>query len=122
MSNKKILIIEDEPDAVSILKMRLERNGFDVVSSIDGKEGFEKARAVTPDLILLDLMLPKVDGYWVCNMLKSDKRFKDIPIIILSAKSAGSDIEVAKECGADGYIVKPFEFEELLSKIKKLME
>ena len=118
---KKILIIEDEPDAASLLKMHLEKNGYKAICALDGKEGFKKARTEQPDLILLDLMLPKVDGYWVCSMLKSDKRFADIPIIILTARSTDSDMAVSRECGADDYVVKPFEFKELLSKIEKAL-
>lgn len=121
MAKEKILIIEDEPDAATFLKMHLEKNGYNVVCALDGKEGFELARAGQPDLILLDLMLPKVDGYWVCSMLKSDKVFSGIPIIVLTARSADTDMKVAKECGADDYVVKPFEFKELLSKIKKII-
>ena len=118
---KKILVIEDESDAATFLKMHLEKHDYEVVCALDGKDGFKKARTVAPDLILLDLMLPKVDGHWVCSMLKSDKRFADIPIIILTARSTDSDMAVSRECGADDYVVKPFEFKELLSKIEKAL-
>ncbi|MDP3792100.1 MAG: response regulator [Candidatus Omnitrophota bacterium] len=122
MAKKKILIIEDEPDAALFLKMHLEKSGFNAICASDGKEGFEKVRTETPDLILLDLMLPQVDGLWVCNILKSDKRFTRIPIIILTAKATDSDMAVAKKCGANGYMVKPFEFSDLLIEIKKFLK
>ena len=121
MVRKKILIIEDEPDAAGLFKMHLEKYGYEVLCALDGKEGYRLARTRAPDLILLDLMLPKVDGIWICNMLKSDKRFAGIHVIVLTAKSAAADMEILKKCGADGYVVKPFEFKDLLSKIKSAL-
>jgi len=118
----KLLVVEDEGELLEFLKMRLEANGYEVIGACDGKEGFEKAVKEKPDLILLDLMLPKVDGYWVCNLLKKDKRYDMIPIIILTAKSGAEHSKLAKECGADFYMTKPFEIEELLSKIASLIK
>ena len=118
----KILIVEDEHELLDFMKMRLEANGYEVIGAADGKEGFEKARQDKPDLILLDLMLPKIDGYWVCNLLKKDKRYVNVPVIIVTAKSAAEDKRLAKECGADAYMVKPFDIEELLAKIKHLLK
>jgi DNA-binding response OmpR family regulator len=114
-------MIEDEADFVEFLKMRLEANGYEVVAAVDGKDGFEKARSEKPDLILLDLMLPKVDGYWVCNFLKHDTRFSSIPVIILTAKTGEASVKLAKDCGADEYMQKPFEVDDLLSKISGLL-
>ena len=122
MSTRKILIVEDEPELREFLKMRLEANGYDVVGAADGKEGFEKAHGEKPDLILLDLMLPKIDGYWVCNLLKHDKRHEHIPIIIITAKSGEENVKLAMDCGADAYMVKPFEIQKLLAKIASLLK
>ena len=121
MVKKKILIIEDEPDAAEFLKMHLEKNGYDVLCAFDGKEGYRLARTRAPDLILLDLMLPEVDGFWVCGMIKNNIKFAGIPIIVLTARSADIDMEVAKKCGADDYVIKPFEFKDLLTKIKNIV-
>ncbi|MDD5428538.1 MAG: response regulator [Candidatus Omnitrophica bacterium] len=118
----KILIVEDESDLREFVKMRLEANDYEVIVASDGKEGFEKASHENPDLILLDLMLPKVDGYWICNLLKNDKRHAAIPIIIVTAKSGADSMKLAKDCGADAYVVKPFEIGDLLSKIASLLK
>lgn len=119
---RKILVIEDEPDAAGFLKLHLEKYEFEVYCAFDGKEGYRLARTKNPDLILLDLMLPEVDGFWVCEMLKTDAKFEKIPVIVLTARSADEDMAVAKKCGADDYITKPFEFNDLLSKIRKLLK
>lgn len=121
MIKKKILIIEDEPDAAALLKMHLEKHGYEVLSAEDGREGYRLARTRAPDLILLDLMIPEMDGFWVCSMVKSNKKFAGIAIIALTARSAADDMKTAKKCGADDYVVKPFEFSELLLKIKGLI-
>lgn len=118
----RILVVEDEGELLEFLKMRLEANGYEVIGASDGKEGFEKAIKEKPDLILLDLMLPKIDGYWVCSLLKNDKRHESIPIIILTAKSRAEHSKFARECGADAYMTKPFEVEELLSRIESLIK
>ena len=119
---RKILIIEDEHELLDFMKIRLEANDYKVVSACDGKEGYEKACNEKPDLILLDLMLPKIDGYWVCNLLKHDKRYENVPIIIITAKSGDENQKLAKECGADAYMQKPFDIEALLAKIASLLE
>ena len=122
MIKKKILIVEDEPDAAALLKMHLERHGYEILCAEDCKEGFRLARSRAPDLFLLDLMIPEMDGFWVCSMVKGDKKFAGIAIIALTARSAADDMKTAKECGADDYVVKPFEFSELLAKIKGLLD
>lgn len=118
----KILIVEDESELRDFMKIRLEANSYDVITAGDGKEGFQKACQENPDLILLDLMLPKVDGYWVCNLLKNDRRHASTPIIIVTAKSGADSMKLAKDCGADAYVVKPFEIGDLLSKIASLLK
>lgn len=122
MSEKKrILIVEDEIELNEMIKIRLEANDFEISTAFDGKEGLEKARNQEPDLIILDLMLPKLDGYKVCGLLKSDSRFNKIPIIIFTALAQNSNKEMGLELGADAYITKPFKSEVLLEKIKELM-
>ena len=118
---KKILIVDDEAELVGLVKIRLEAVGYEVLKAFDGQEGLDKAKLEKPDLILLDVMMPKMDGYKVCGLLKMDARFKKIPIILFSAKAQKEDVELAKEVGADLYITKPFEAPILLAKIKELL-
>jgi len=122
MDKKRILIVDDEEDIVNVLRFRLEANNYAVLSASEGQEGLNKARAEKPDLIILDLMLPKLDGYKVCRMLKFDESYKSIPIIMFTARAQKKDEELGMEMGADAYIAKPFEPEVLLAKIKELLE
>ena len=122
MAKKRILVVEDESDMAALLKTRLDKKGYEAIVASDGKEGFDKAKAEKPDLVILDLMLPKVDGFWICNILKHDKRYSETPIIILTARSEKTDMELANECGADCYMIKPFEFDELARNIEKLLK
>jgi DNA-binding response OmpR family regulator len=117
----KILVIDDEPDFSNTLKIRLESNGYEVVVAGDGISGLGLARSLLPDLIILDLMLPKMDGFRVARFLKFDDRHKKVPIIVLSARSQASDIKMGMEVGADLYITKPFKSEELLGVVSKLL-
>ncbi|MEK6732350.1 MAG: response regulator [Candidatus Omnitrophota bacterium] len=121
MDKKRILIVDDEEDIVNVLRLRLEANNYAVLSASEGQEGLNKARAEKPDLIILDLMLPKLDGYKVCRMLKFDESYKSIPIIMFTARAQKKDEELGMEMGADAYIAKPFEAEVLLDKIKELL-
>jgi len=120
-NRKKILVVEDSQDIRNILYMRLLINGYDVIVAEDGQQGLDKAKNENPDLIILDLMLPKIDGYEVCRMLKFDDKFKNMPIIILSALDQQEDREKATKSGADAYFIKPFDLELLLTKIKNLI-
>lgn len=117
----KILVIEDEPDTVKVIEKRLSDHGFKVIVSYDGYRGIELARKEKPDLIILDLMLPAIDGHKVCGLLKKDKRFTDTPIIIFTAKAQEEDMRLAREVGADAYISKPFQLSELLAKVEELL-
>ncbi|MFH1791091.1 MAG: response regulator [Candidatus Omnitrophota bacterium] len=119
---KRILVVDDEADLVETLTFRLEANGYEVIPAYDGKEALDKARREKPDLILLDLMLPHIDGYKVCGMLKSDDKYKSIPIILFTARAQDQDKKLGLEAGANGYITKPFEAKELLAKIKELLQ
>ena len=118
---KKILLVDDEVGLVDMMKMRLEANNYDVITAFDGNEALEKAKKENPDLIILDLMLPKMDGYKVCGLLKTDTRYSKIPIIIFSAMAQEKDKKLAEEVKADTYITKPFDPQVLLSKIKELL-
>ena len=121
IERKKILIVEDEVQLAEMLKMRLEAEDYDVVLAYDGHEGVSKAREENPDLIVLDIMLPKLDGYQVCRMIKFDKTMKTIPIIMLTALGQKEDREWGKKVHADAYMTKPFETEYLLEKISHLI-
>ena len=118
---KKILIVEDEPDILKVVSSRLKKMGYEVLIAVDGKEGVDIAQKEKPDLILLDLRLPLMDGYEVCKRVKADKKLKHIPVILLSASQVARIKESMKECKADDYIIKPFEPKELLDKIKKFI-
>ncbi|MCK4948178.1 MAG: response regulator [Candidatus Aureabacteria bacterium] len=118
---KKILFVDDEPQLVEMVKIRLEANNYEVILASDGEQALEKARGEKPDLIILDIMLPKMDGYKVCRMLKFDDKYSSIPVIMLTARSQKSEKSMGEEVGADAYIIKPFEPQMLLGKIKELL-
>lgn len=122
MDKKKLLIVDDEEDLRKMLKFRLEAMDYEVDEAGDGQEGLDKARSDWPDLIILDIMLPKIDGYKVCRMIKFDEKHKHKPIIMFTARAQEKDKMLGKEMGADAYITKPFEPEELLLKIKELLK
>ncbi|MCH4889502.1 response regulator transcription factor [Acidaminobacter sp. JC074] len=115
---KKILIIEDDDHIIELLKFNVENNGYEVDVAMDGREGLNKAINDLPDLILLDLMLPSIDGIDICKKLKSKDRTKDIPIIMLTAKGHETDKILGLEIGADDYITKPFSVRELMTRVK----
>ena len=121
MDKKRILLVDDEVQLVEVVKMRLEANNYEVIPAYDGQEALDKARKIKPDLIILDLMLPKMDGYKVCRMLKFDEKYKNIPIVMFTARAQDSDEKLGYEVGADGYIIKPFEPKALLDKIAELL-
>ena len=114
----RILIVDDEADLVSVLRIGLEVEGFEVISAADGEEGLRMAREQQPSLVLLDLMLPKMDGYKVCRALKFDERYKKLPIFILSARSGEQDRRLAMEMGADAFVTKPYEMKDLVARIR----
>jgi len=118
----RVLVVDDEADLVRILQFGLEAIGYHVDTASDGQEGLKKARELKPDIILLDLMLPKLDGYKVCRLLKFDERYKNIPIIILSARTQEGDQLLAMEMGANRFITKPYDFAEVLSHIETLLK
>ncbi len=118
---KTILIVDDEPDMVYALRMQLEAEGYRVLTAGDGREGLERVRKDRPDLVVLDLMLPKMDGYRVCRMLKFDQKFCDVPIIMFTARAQESDEKTGYEVGADAYVTKPFEPRVLLDTIRRFL-
>ncbi len=119
MAGKKILIVDDEINFVKMVQVRLEANGYDVEVAFDGEEGLEKAEEVMPDLILLDIMMPKKDGYTFLLELKKNDAMKAIPVIALTAKPGMKDMFELE--GAKDYITKPFESDQLLTKIRDLI-
>ncbi len=119
---KRILVVDDEEDIVKLVKMYLEHHRYEVIIANDGQKGLEKAKTEKPDLIVLDLMLPKMHGYKVCGLLKKDTRYAKTPIILFTAKAQEEDVKLGQEVGADAYITKPFEPEILLVKIKELLK
>ncbi|HZV90442.1 MAG TPA: response regulator [Candidatus Nitrosocosmicus sp.] len=118
----RVLVVDDEPDLVRVLEFGLKASGYTVEVASDGQEGLKKAREIKPDVILLDLMLPKLDGYKVCRLLKFDDRFKHIPIIILSARTQEGDQTLALEMGANRFVTKPYDFAEILGYIETLLK
>lgn len=114
-----ILVVDDEQVTTQLAKTFLGRHGFNVECAYDGEEALELAEETEPDLILLDVMLPKMDGYEVCDILKSKEKFKDIPILFFTAKGLKRDIERGKEVGGDDYIIKPFSGKELVARIRE---
>ena len=118
---KKILIVDDEPDVASLLTLLFESQGHQVIVATDGQQALEKARHENPDLILLDIMLPRIDGYRVARMLKFDEKFRHIPIVMLTAKIQDKDKQLGLETGADAYVTKPFDTVALLEKVKEIL-
>jgi two-component system alkaline phosphatase synthesis response regulator PhoP len=121
VSRSKVVIIEDEPDIVEVISYNLKREGYQVVSSGRGDEGLDLARAQSPALVILDLMLPGMDGLTVCQRLKADPMTRDIPIIIVSAKGEESDVVIGLGLGADDYLAKPFSPRELLARARAVL-
>ena len=118
----RVLVVDDEADLIRILEFGLKSMGYAVETASDGQEGLKKAREMKPDIILLDLMLPKLDGYKVCRLLKFDERYKNIPIIILSARTQEGDQSLAMEMGANRFITKPYDFSEVMTHIETLLK
>lgn len=118
---KRILIIEDEKDLAELLAFNLEKEGFNIICAHDGISGLELARADLPDLILLDIMLPGMQGTEVCKALRKEERTIRIPVIMLTAKGDEIDRVVGFEVGADDYIVKPFSMREIVLRIKAVL-
>ncbi len=121
MPKKDILVIEDEKDLVELIQYNLEKEGFRVMYVYDGEGGLQVARSKHPSLVLLDLMLPRLDGLEVCRRLKQDPKTADIPIIILSVKDSEADIVAGLELGVDDYVTKPFSPRVLTSRVRAVL-
>src|SRR5277367_4914159 len=117
----KILVVDDEPDALELIKFNLKAAGYEVVTAADGEEALKKARSLLPSLVILDLMLPEVDGLEVCKIIRRDARVSSTPIIMLTAKAAEIDRVLGLELGADDYLTKPFSPRELVLRVKRLL-
>lgn len=120
--DRTIFIADDELDFVSTLRSRLEFEGYGVTAAADGKEALQRIIHEKPDLILLDIMMPTMNGYQVCRELKGNAETSSIPILMLTAKSQESDKFWGKEAGADDYLTKPFDMDELMEKIGGLLD
>ncbi len=119
---KKILIVEDYNNIVEILTMRLNAMGYEVISAKDGQEGLTLARREKPDLIVLDVMLPKMNGYKISRLLKFDSKYKDIPIIMLTSRETKRDEQIGLETGADEYVYKSDRTGKLLKTIRHFLD
>ncbi len=118
----KILVVDDEPNIVQTLQDRLEMNEYNVVTACNGKDGLEKAKQEKPDVILLDVIMPIMDGHEMLEVLRKQPGCDSISVIMLTARSQTQDIARANACGIDDYIVKPFDLSELLEKIETVIE
>ena len=121
MSQATVLVIDDEKDVLELLRYNLEKAGFEVVAARDGESGLQAAMAAPPEAILLDIMMPGLDGLAVCRRLREEPRTARIPIILLTAKAGEADRVVGLELGADDYVVKPFSPRELVARIRALL-
>ncbi|MGB9840540.1 winged helix-turn-helix domain-containing protein [Thermovenabulum sp.] len=121
MANEKILIVDDEPNILELLKFNLENNGFKVIKALNGEQALELIKLEKPDLILLDVMLPGIDGYELCKILRRKTDTSEIPIILITAKNEEIDKILGLEIGADDYITKPFSVRELIARVKAVL-
>lgn len=121
MARETVLVVDDEKDILELVEYNLTRNGYKVYLAVSGEQALEQARRSVPDLIVLDLMLPGVDGLEVCRVLRADARTKQVPILMLTAKGEDADVVAGLELGADDYMTKPFSPRVLLARIKSVL-
>ncbi len=121
MQDKQILVVEDEEDILELVSFNLKKQGYQVKGVTSGEEALQEARRKIPSLIILDLMLPGVDGFDVCKSLKNDPRTKAVPIVMLTARSEEADIVIGLELGADDYLTKPFSPRELIARVRAIL-
>ena len=119
MPNEKILLVDDEPDFIETVQFFLEANEYQVFTATNGEEAVEKTAEEKPDLILLDIMMPKMDGLAACRILKNNENTRSIPIIMVTAKGSREDVAQASGAGANSYIMKPFNLIKLVDKIQE---
>lgn len=121
MAGEKILVVDDEPHIVQLITFNLEKNGYKVISANNGVDGLKMAKSEFPQLVLLDLMLPELDGYDVCREIRRDNNIANMPVIMTTAKSEELDKILGLELGADDYITKPFSVRELVARVKAVL-
>ena len=121
MPGQRILIVEDEEAIVEVVSQTLRRHGYETASAADGDDALEKAFSLRPDLVILDLMLPKMDGWEVCRRLKADRQTASVPVLMLTARREERDVVEGLEIGADDYMKKPFSLSELAARVKALL-
>ncbi len=119
--SKKILIVDDEPDLLEMVQISLETEGYECIVAYDGFRALDRAHKEKPDLIILDVMLPGLNGYKICRLLKFDEQYKHIPIIMLTAEAQEKDRLTGEETGADYYMTKPFSSDKLIAKIAEFL-
>ncbi len=119
---KKVLIADDEPNIVISLEFLLRREGFEVLVAVDGEEALAKARAEKPDLVLLDVMMPKMNGFDVCQALRADPELAGMRVLMLTAKGRDTEVSKGLGLGADAYVTKPFSTKELVTQIRSLLD
>ena len=121
MSKGKVLVVDDEIYIVHILDFSLGMEGYEVITALDGEQALERMKSERPDLVVLDIMMPKLDGYEVCKAIKSNPATKQTPVILLSAKGRNVDQKLGFDVGADDYITKPFSPRKLVERINQLL-
>lgn len=119
---KKILAVDDEKHIVRLVQVNLQRHGYEVHTAYDGREALEKVREVKPDLIVLDVMMPHLDGFGVLRRLKADPETRDIPVIMLTAKAQDADVFRGWQSGVDSYLTKPFNPLELITFVERILD
>ncbi|MDQ3964522.1 MAG: response regulator [Actinomycetota bacterium] len=120
-NEKRILVADDDPVILRLIQVNLELEGYQVLTANNGEEAIAAANTETPDLVILDIMMPRLDGYQTCERLKADDATKDIPVVFLSAKAQQADIEKGKSYGVEEYLTKPFDPTELLEVVERLV-
>ncbi len=121
-SMKKILIVDDETDIVESLKFVLDASGYSCYTAFNGEDGLKLAKELVPDLMILDVMMPKINGYKISRLLKYDNKYKNIPILMITARSQEEDKLIGEETGADEYITKPFDLDDVLKTVDKYLK
>ena len=120
-TKRRVLLVDDEPSIIKMVGKRLELAGYEVVTALDGEDGLAKARVGRPDVVILDLMMPKMSGMEVCATLKGDARYRHIPIIIFTARRQEMDEKLCRECGADAYVTKAQQSKALIEQIEAVL-
>lgn len=117
----RVLVVDDDPIILRLLQLNLELEGHEVETAANGRQALDRVHDIDPDLILLDVMMPEIDGFRVCEQLRADDRTRDIPIVFLSAKAQATDIDRGTAAGGDAYVTKPFDPQELVELIERLV-